>query len=157
MPGGKFVEVLIAVVGITGVVFAAVLSFFPPSQINTGSPSTYVTILIAGVVLFVALPLIVYAVRKPSWKNKDSDFYPFDWQIEDRKPSQVSKWSAGYVPTEAEVEAAKQRDAMEVADWISNRQAIINSYHDVEKLDGEVENLSQEVKDLEDKLDDKAK
>ena len=46
---------------------------------------------------------------------------------------------------------------MEVADWISNRQAIINSYHDVEKLDGEVENLSQEVKDLEDKLDDKAK
>ena len=157
VPGGKFVEVLIAVVGITGVVFAAVLSFFPPSQINTGSPSTYVTILIAGVVLFVALPLIVYAVRKPSWKNKDSDFYPFDWQIEDRKPSQVSEWSAGYVPTEAEVEAAKQRDAMEVADWISNRQAIINSYHDVEKLDGEVENLSQEVKDLEDKLDDKAK
>lgn len=111
VPGGKFVEVLIGVVGIVGVIFAAVLSFFPPSQINTGSPVTYVAILVAGVVLFVALPLVVYAVRKPSWKNKNSDFYPFDWQIENRKPSQVSRWSAGYVPSAAEVEAARQREA----------------------------------------------
>lgn len=157
VPGGKFVEYLIGVVGIIGVIFAAVLSFFPPSQINTGSPATYVTILIAGVVVFVALPLIIYGVRKPSWKNKNSDFYPFDWQIENREPSEVSKWSADYVPSAAEVEAAKQRDAMEVADWISNRQAILNSYHDVEKLDTEVSDLTQEVRNLEDKINDKSK
>lgn len=157
VPGGKFVEYLIGVIGIIGVIFAAVLSFFPPSQINTGSPATYVTILIAGVVVFVALPLIIYGVRKPSWKNKNSDFYPFDWQIENREPSEVSKWSADYVPSAAEVEAAKQRDAMEVADWISNRQAILNSYHDVEKLDTEVSDLTQEVRNLEDKIDDKSK
>lgn len=145
VPGGKFVEWLIGIVGLAGMVFATVLSFFPPSQINTGSPAVYVGVLIAGVVVFVALPLIVYACRKPDWKDKNADFYPFDWQIEDRKPSEVSKWSADFQPTQAMIEAAKQRDAMTVEDWISNRQALLNTYHDVEKLEKEVTDLEQRV------------
>lgn len=145
VPGGKFVEYLIGIVGLAGMVFATVLSFFPPSQINTGSSSVYVGVLIAGVVLFVALPLIVYACRRPDWKNKNANFYPFDWQIEDRKPSEVSKWSADFQPTPAMVEAAKQRDTMTVEDWISNRQALLNTYHDVEKLQGEIETLEKRV------------
>lgn len=145
VPGGKFGEWVVGIVGLTGMVFATVLSFFPPSQINTGSPSVYVGVLIAGVVVFVALPLIVYAVRKPNWKNKNSNFYPFDWQIEDRKPDQVSKWSADFQPTPAMIAAAKQRDAMTVEDWISNRQALLDTYHDVEKLQGEVNTLEQRV------------
>lgn len=145
VPGGKFVEWLIGIVGLTGMVFATVLSFFPPSQINTGSSSVYVGVLIAGVVLFVALPLIVYACRRPDWKNKKADFYPFDWQIEDRKPSEVSKWPADFQPTPAMVEAAKQRDTMTVEDWISNRQALLNTYHDVEKLQGEIETLEKRI------------
>lgn len=145
IPGGKFVEWLIGIVGMAGMIFATVLSFFPPSQINTGSPAVYVGVLIAGVVIFVALPLIVYAVRKPNWKDKNSDFYPFDWQIEDRKPDQVSKWSADFQPTPAMIAAAKQRDAMTVEDWISNRQALLNTYHDVEKLQTEVNNLEKRV------------
>lgn len=145
IPGGKFVEYLIGIVGISGMVFATVLSFFPPSQINTGSSTVYVGVLIAGVVLFVALPLIVYACRRPNWKNKDADFYPFDWQIEDRKPGEVSKWSADFQPTPAMVEAAKQRDAMTVEDWISSRQALLNTYHTVEKLQSEVEDLEKRV------------
>lgn len=149
IPGGKFVEVLIGIVGIAGMVFATVLSFFPPAQINTGSPTVYVSILIAGVVIFVALPLIVYAVRRPSWKNKNSDFYPFDWQIENRKPGEVSKWSKDYTPSAAEVAAAKQRDTMEVEDWISNRDAILASYHELEKLNTQVGTLEEQVKALE--------
>lgn len=151
VPGGKFVEWLIGIVGITGLVFASIISFFPPSQINTGSPAVYVGVLIAGVVIFVALPLVVYACRKPNWKNKNADFYPFDWQIEDRKPDEVSKWSANFEPTPAMVEVAKQRDAMEVADWISNRQALLNTYHDVEKLQSEVSDLEQRVQKDESK------
>lgn len=145
VPGGKFVEYLIGIVGIAGLAFATIISFFPPAQINTGSPAVYVGVLIAGVVLFVALPLVVYACRKPDWKNKKASFYPFDWQIEDRKPSEVSKWSADFQPTTAMVETAKQRDAMSVEDWISNRQAILNTYHDVEKLQTEVNDLQQKV------------
>ena len=80
---------------------------FPPSQIATGSPVIYIGILIIGVALFVALPLWVYSKRKPSWRNPNAHFYPFDWQIEGRKPGEVSKWPAGYEPTEEEVEAAE--------------------------------------------------
>ncbi len=65
---------------------------------------TYVSIIVIGVGVILALPLIIYHYRKPSWRNPDTHFYPFDWQIEGRKPSEVSKWPAGYVPTEEEVE-----------------------------------------------------
>ena len=153
VPGGKFVEFLIGFVGIAGVIFAAVLSFFPPSQINTGSPTTYVGILVAGVVIFIALPLIVYALRRPDWKNKNSDFYPFDWQIENRKPSEKSAWAADYQPTEAEVAAAKLRDTMAVEDWISNRQAILDMYHDDTDLRHEVGQIKQEVDEIKQDLD----
>ena len=107
VPGGKFGEIVTCTVGIAGAVLALVLSYLPPSQIDTGSPVVYVTILLAGVGLFIAIPLAVYAMRKPSWRNPSAHFYPFDWQIEGRKPSQVSKWTPGYEPTEEEVDRAE--------------------------------------------------
>lgn len=107
VPGGKIGVALVCGVGIIGALLAMILSFLPPSQITTGSPVVYVGIIVVGVGLFLALPLVIYACRKPSWRNPDAHFYPFDWQIEGRRPDQVSKWPAGYVPTEEEVEAAE--------------------------------------------------
>lgn len=107
VPGGNFGKWLVAIVGMAGAMLALVLSYLPPSQINTGSPVIYIGILILGVALFVALPLVVYAKRKPSWRNPNAHFYPFDWQIEGRKPWEVSQWKPGYEPTEEEVEAAE--------------------------------------------------
>lgn len=107
VPGGTVGAVVVSVVGILGALLALVLSYLPPSQITTGSPVVYVTILLVGVGLFVALPLVVYAMRKPSWRNPNAHFYPFDWQIEGRRPGQVSKWAPGYVPSEEEVERAE--------------------------------------------------
>ena len=107
VPGGTVGAVVVSVVGILGALLALVLSYLPPSQITTGSPVVYVGILFAGVGLFVALPLVVYAKRKPSWRNPNAHFYPFDWQIEGRRPGQVSKWAPGSVPTEEEVERAE--------------------------------------------------
>lgn len=153
IPGGKFVEWLIGIVGIAGVVFASVLSFFPPSQINTGNPTVYVTILIVGVLFFFLLPLVVYARRRPSWKNPASDFYPFDWQIENREPSEVSKWPAGYQPTAAEIEVARKRDAMDIADWISSRDALLNTYHDVQHMQQEMTQMQSEIDSLKNKED----
>lgn len=109
VPGGKFGEFLVCFFGIAGAVLALVLSYLPPSQITTGSSTVYVGIIVIGVAIIVALPLIVYAMRRPSWRNPDTHFYPFDWQIEGRKPGEVSKWSADYVPTEEQVEAAEQQ------------------------------------------------
>ncbi len=67
------------------------LSFIPPKQISTGSPAIYVGILLVGCAIFAAIPFILFAFHKPTWKAPDSDFEPFDWQTEGRKPSQVSK------------------------------------------------------------------
>ncbi len=54
----------------------------PPLQVKVGSPTTYVTILIALTIFFVVIPLLIYASRKPDWKDKNSDFAPFTWETE---------------------------------------------------------------------------
>jgi hypothetical protein len=75
-----------------------VLSFIPPAQIPTGSPTVYVLVIAAGVALFFAVPFIVFAFRKDTWKDPTTTFEPFDWQIEGREPSQVSQWPNGVPP-----------------------------------------------------------
>ncbi len=115
MPGGKLGEAIVTGIGILGAVVAMILSFIPPSQINTGSPVVYVLIILIGAAVFFCVPLVVYGCRRPDWRDPAvaDKFYPFDWQIENRKPSQVSRWSAGYEPTPAEVSAAVARISKE--------------------------------------------
>lgn len=108
VPGGKFGQWFITIFGIVGAMAALIMSFFPPGQINTGNPVVYVVILAVGSALLIAIPFIVYALRKKNWHDAGSDFYPFNWMIEGRKPSQVSKWPAGYVPTDQEIQRALQ-------------------------------------------------
>ena len=74
--------------GLIGSLIAFVLSFVPPAQIAVGSPTTYIAILIGGNVLFVIVPLALYAIRKPHWQTADgaTDFEPFTWQKEGREP-----------------------------------------------------------------------
>jgi glutamate:GABA antiporter len=93
VPGGEAGMWIFAGVGLVGATIAFVLSFVPPSQISVGSPTQYVAILIAGNVLFVAIPLIIYAARKPHWKTADGtdDFEPFGWETEGRHPGVASK------------------------------------------------------------------
>ncbi len=115
VPGGKFGEAVVTGVGILGAVVAMVLSFIPPAQINTGSPVVYVLIILVGAAVFFCVPLIVYARRRPSWRNPvvADKFYPFDWQIENRRPSQKSAWSAGYTPTPQDIAATVARISAE--------------------------------------------
>ena len=108
VPGGNFVKWLIGIVGVIGAVAATVLSFFPPSQINTGSPVVYIIILLIGCVILLAVPFIVYDFRKPDWRDKNTDFFPFNWEIEGRNPDRVSKWPEGYVPSEKELQRAME-------------------------------------------------
>ena len=74
--------------GLVGSLIAFVLSFVPPAQISVGSPTAYVAILIGGNVLFVIVPLVIYAIRKPHWQTAEgtADFEPFTWQKEGRHP-----------------------------------------------------------------------
>jgi putative glutamate/gamma-aminobutyrate antiporter len=80
VPGGKIGMWIFAGAGFIGSALALILSFVPPDQIAVGSPATYVLLLIAGTVLFVGLPFVIYAVRQPSWRMDHSDFEPFSWE-----------------------------------------------------------------------------
>ena len=85
--GGNFTMWLIAGVGFLGSLLAFVLSFIPPSQIPTGSPKVWVSILVVGCIVVVVIPFIIYAMRKPSWRSTDAadHFAPFHWETNDKK------------------------------------------------------------------------
>lgn len=72
---------IVAGIGFLGALLAFVLSFIPPSQINTGSNTVWFTVLILGCVIFVAIPLIIYALRRPSWKDPNTAIQPFHWEV----------------------------------------------------------------------------
>ncbi len=82
VPGGNAGMWLVAGLGLLSSVLALVFSFIPPSQIPVGSPAMYVGILVAGVVVFVGIPLFIYAMRKPGWANPAAraEFEPFGWE-----------------------------------------------------------------------------
>jgi len=73
VPGGLMGMLLIAGIGFAGVAFAFVTSFFPPSQLPVGSPSTYVAVVAAGFVVFTGLPILIHALKRPSWVKLDDD------------------------------------------------------------------------------------
>ena len=73
---------IIAGLGFCGSLLAFVLSFIPPAQISTGSPTTWVTILVVGCIIVVVVPFIIYSMRKPGWRNKMAIFAPFEWEGE---------------------------------------------------------------------------
>lgn len=86
IPGGETGMWIIGGLGLLGSLLAFVLSFIPPGQISVGSPTTYVSILIGLTILFVAIPFLIYAVRKQHWRDPNSDFAPFTWESEGVHP-----------------------------------------------------------------------
>ncbi|MNI54181.1 hypothetical protein D3C73_1090670 [compost metagenome] len=73
--------------GFIGSLLAFVFSFIPPSQISVGSPTTYVEILVGLTIFFCIIPFLIYLVRKPGWRDENSDFAPFTWQEKTALPS----------------------------------------------------------------------
>ena len=63
--------------GFGGSLLAFVLSFIPPGQINTGNNAVWYSVLIIGCIVMVVIPFIIYAMRKPSWKDPQAEFAPF--------------------------------------------------------------------------------
>ena len=96
LPGGDVGMWIIGGAGFIASALAFFFSFFPPSQVSTGSPAVYVGFLIGLTIVFVVIPLLIYAARKPHWRDPDDDFAPFTWEIEGTHPGVVSHSS---VPT----------------------------------------------------------
>ena len=66
IPGGKAGMWAVAGFGILMMALLFILAMLPPSQITEGS--SFVVFMIVGTLVVVAIPLIIYAFRKPSWK-----------------------------------------------------------------------------------------
>lgn len=71
---------LLGVIGFCGSLLAFILSFVPPGQIATGSHKVWYSVLIIGCVVMVVIPFIIYAMRKPSWRDPNAEFAPFHWE-----------------------------------------------------------------------------
>jgi len=71
---------IIGSVGFAGSLLAFVLSFIPPGQIQTGSNAVWYSVLIIGCIVMVVIPFIIYAMRKPSWRDPSAEFAPFHWE-----------------------------------------------------------------------------
>ncbi len=68
------------ILGLLGCTLAFFLSYYPPSQIPVGSPVFWVSSLIVGTIVGVAIPIIIYYMRKPSWIDPNSGFEKFTYQ-----------------------------------------------------------------------------
>lgn len=64
VPGGNAGMWAIAGIGFLAVLFAYIVSFFPPSQLPVGSPMEYVGLVIGGTVLFTGLPFLITIGKK---------------------------------------------------------------------------------------------
>ena len=73
---------LLGCVGFCGALLAFILSFVPPSQIATGSNTVWFSVLVIGCIVVVGAPFVIYAMRKPSWKDPEAaaQFAPFHWE-----------------------------------------------------------------------------
>lgn len=73
VPGGKAGMIIICGIGMLACIFAIVLGFFPPTQLSTGIFIFYESFLFLGLLLVFIVPIIIYSIRKPSWKKNNSD------------------------------------------------------------------------------------
>jgi putative glutamate/gamma-aminobutyrate antiporter len=70
IPYGNLGMWVISLLGILGAGFGIVVSYFPPSQIDTGSLIILESFLIGATLFFCALPMIIFSLRKPHWHKK---------------------------------------------------------------------------------------
>lgn len=69
IPGEKFGIWAVSGIGILAVLFAIVVAFFPPTQLNITDPKFYVLFIAFGIVVFVAAPMLINYFKNPCWKK----------------------------------------------------------------------------------------
>lgn len=67
IPGGKFGIWCVAGVGFLAVLFAFGMAFVPPGTLAIGTPTLYVGMVAAGLIVFLGLALLIHCFKKKSW------------------------------------------------------------------------------------------
>lgn len=73
VPCGNIGMIIIAIIGLVGVGFAFIVSFFPPDQLPIGNPKQYIAIVTGGFILFTGLPFLIQLFKKREWKEQSND------------------------------------------------------------------------------------
>ena len=63
----------VASLGLAASIFAICIGFVPPTQLATGSRVVYQSLLFFGLIIMIAIPLIIYQFKKPSWIIKPDE------------------------------------------------------------------------------------
>ncbi|MCX6989204.1 MAG: amino acid permease [Chlamydiae bacterium] len=63
----------LSLMGMFASLFAILMVFIPPAQIDVGSTAFYVSFLLIGLLIMSGIPLIFYQMRKPHWVIKQTD------------------------------------------------------------------------------------
>lgn len=83
---GNLLIWVVAGVGFLGSLLAFVLSFIMPKMFEGQiKDDMWFGVLIGGALLMIAIPLIIYAMRKPSWKDPNAEIEPFHYEIDESK------------------------------------------------------------------------
>ncbi|MBN2690219.1 MAG: amino acid permease [Gammaproteobacteria bacterium] len=67
IPGKNIGMWIVSGLGLASTIFVTSLAFFPPNQLKVGNTTTYEIMLITGVLFFIGLGFLMFAMRKPSW------------------------------------------------------------------------------------------
>ncbi|MBN2478062.1 amino acid permease [Candidatus Micrarchaeota archaeon] len=70
VPGGNFGIWIVAGIGILASIFAIIIGFIPPPQIEGGSEGFFQTFIIAGIGITCIVPLIIRRFKKAEWAPK---------------------------------------------------------------------------------------
>ncbi|SHK29120.1 Amino acid transporter [Clostridium cavendishii DSM 21758] len=70
IPGGNFGMWITAILALSGTVITLIVSLIPPENTN---PTMYLAVQIVGTIICVVSPLIIFKLRKPSWKKNSED------------------------------------------------------------------------------------
>lgn len=70
IPGGNFGMWIVAGIGFLGSLLVFFLGFVPPAQVTIGNTLPYECFLIGGLIFFCIIPIIIFCLRKRSWKKK---------------------------------------------------------------------------------------
>jgi amino acid transporter len=70
IPGGRLGMLIVCFLGILASLAAIVLGFIPPSQLTVGNIIVYEIILLCGIILLLAPPIIIYLIRKSNIRGQ---------------------------------------------------------------------------------------
>ena len=75
--------------------------------ISTGSNTVWFSVLVIGCIVVVGAPFLIYAARKPSWRNPQAQFEPFHWEQAAQTPANIA--AANAAGTKAAAKPADDR------------------------------------------------